>query len=64
MLKKNGYKVVERFIKPEELATAQEAFLTGTAAEITPVGSIGDYKFKPAEVTNTLKDAYHKEVRK
>ena len=54
LAKKRGIKVVERHIKPEELATAQEAFLTGTAAEITPVGSIGDYKFVPAAVTKQL----------
>ena len=54
LAKKRGIKVVERHIKPEELATAQEAFLTGTAAEITPIGSIGDYKFVPAAVTHQL----------
>lgn len=54
LAKKAGIKVVERHIKPEELATAQEAFLTGTAAEITPVGSIGDYTFTPAAVTKKL----------
>ena len=58
-----GIKVVERHIKPEELAQGQEAFLTGTAAEITPVGSIGDYKFTPGKITNLLKDEYHKLVR-
>lgn len=56
-------KVVERHIKPEELASAQEAFLTGTAAEITPVGQVGEYKFTPGRVTNLLKDEYHKLVR-
>ena len=63
LAKDNGIKVVERHIKPEELADGQEAFLTGTAAEVTPVGSIGEYKFTPGEVTNLLKDAYHKLVR-
>jgi branched-chain amino acid aminotransferase len=59
----NGIKVVERHIKPEELAQGQEAFLTGTAAEITPVGVVGEYKFKPGAVTKKLTDAYHALVR-
>lgn len=59
-----GIEVVIRHIKPEELATAQEAFLTGTAAEITPIGAIGDYRFVPGEVTKKLRDAYQDEVRR
>ena len=58
LAKKAGIKVVERHIKPEELSTAQEAFLTGTAAEITPIGSIADYKFTPAGVTHRLVKDY------
>lgn len=58
-----GYKVVERRIKPEDLADAQEAFLTGTAAEITPVGEVAEYKFVPGAVTDKLKQAYHDLVR-
>ena len=61
--KQNGIKVVERHIKPEELSQGQEAFLTGTAAEITPIGSIGEYKFKPGAVTEKLTTAYHALVR-
>ena len=61
--KKNNIKVVERRIKPEELATAQEAFLTGTAAELTPIASIADYKFTIGKVTNLLMDEYTKLVR-
>lgn len=61
--KDKGIKVVERYIKPEEFSKAQEVFLTGTAAEITPVGSVGDYKFKPGEVINLLKQEYVKLVR-
>ena len=52
--KKRGYKVVERVIMPEELANAQECFLTGTAAEVTPVREIGQYKFTPGDVCRTL----------
>ncbi len=58
-----GIKVSERRIKPEELATAQEAFLTGSAAEITPVGQVAEYNFTPGSVTAKLKDAYHALVR-
>jgi branched-chain amino acid aminotransferase len=63
LAKSLGIKVVERHMKPEELAKGQEAFLTGTAAEITPVGSIGEYKFKPGAVTKKLTEAYHALVR-
>jgi branched-chain amino acid aminotransferase len=63
LARSNGIKVVERHIKPEELALGQEAFLTGTAAELTPVGSVGEYKFKPGAVTEKLKNAYHEFVR-
>lgn len=59
LAKQHNIKVVERHIKPEELANAQEVFLTGTAAEITPVGQIGDYHFKPSTVTETLTNAYY-----
>ena len=38
LAKARGIKVVERAIMPEELATADEVFLTGSAAEVTPVG--------------------------
>jgi branched-chain amino acid aminotransferase len=54
LAKKRGYKVIERAIMPEEMAKAQECFLTGTAAEVTPVSEIGQYKFTPAEVCRNL----------
>lgn len=54
LAKKRGFKVIERKIKPEELAKAQEVFLTGTAAEVTPVGEIGEYKFTPGPITAAL----------
>ena len=50
--------VVERKIMPEEMAEAEECFLTGTAAEVTPVQSIGDYKFKPGDLCLKLTKAY------
>jgi branched-chain amino acid aminotransferase len=54
LAKARGITVVERAIMPEELAKAQEVFLTGTAAEITPVGEIGDYRFTPGAITRQL----------
>ena len=54
LAKKRGYKVIERAIMPEEMSKAQECFLTGTAAEVTPVSEIGNYKFTPGEVCRNL----------
>ena len=53
-----GIEVVERAIHPEELAQAREVFLTGTAAEVTPVGEIAQYRFTPGEVIRVLTDDY------
>ena len=53
-----GIEVIERAIWPEELANATEVFLTGTAAEVTPVGEIDDYRFVPGELTRTLMQDY------
>ncbi|RMD61477.1 MAG: branched-chain amino acid aminotransferase [Alphaproteobacteria bacterium] len=58
-----GIEVVERAILPEELANTSEVFLTGTAAEVTPVGEIEGHTFKVGEVTRTLMDAYANAVR-
>lgn len=58
-----GITVHERHIKPEELARVSEVFLTGTAAEITPVGEIEGQIFTPGTITHTLMDAYTKATR-
>jgi branched-chain amino acid aminotransferase len=63
LAKKRGYEIVERHIRPEEMANASECFLTGTAVEVTPVGQIGDYKFTPGKFCNTLSDDYSALVR-
>jgi branched-chain amino acid aminotransferase len=64
LAKKNGIKVVERHIKPEELATAQEFFLTGSAAEVTPIASVegkyGNFKFTVGEISKLLMSEYTK----
>lgn len=64
LARRNGIEVVERHIQPEELAKATEVFLTGTAAEITPVGEIGPHRFTPGQICKTMIDAYSAEVRK
>jgi len=58
LAKKRGWKVIERAIMPEEMAHFSECFITGTAAEITPVSEIGPYKFTVGEITRTLMDDY------
>ncbi|MBM3535974.1 MAG: branched-chain amino acid aminotransferase [Alphaproteobacteria bacterium] len=57
-------KVIERAIMPEEMSKATECFLTGTAAEITPVGEIDKYRFTPGKITQTLWDDFQAAVRK
>ena len=56
--------VIERTIMPEELADATEVFLTGTAAEVTPVGEIDDNKFTVGDISRWLMDDYDKAVGK
>ena len=62
LAKRRGYQVVERAIMPDELAGFSECFLTGSAAEVTPVSEIGPYTFKPATISETLMNDYMKEV--
>ncbi|MDA8822803.1 branched-chain amino acid aminotransferase [Candidatus Pelagibacter bacterium] len=62
--KSNGIKVIERKIKPEEMKSFIGCFLTGTAAEITPVSQIADYNFKVCNVITKLVDSYQNLVRK
>jgi branched-chain amino acid aminotransferase len=63
LAKKNGIKVVERAIQPEELKTIDECFATGTAAEVAPIGKIDDMTYKVGPVTKLLLEAYGKLVR-
>ena len=63
LAKARGIKVVERVIWPDELGAADEVFLTGTAAEVTPVREIGPHHFQVGAVTRTLMEDYAKAVR-
>lgn len=62
LARKRGIKVTERAIMPDELAKSQEMFLTGTAAEVTPVSEVDEYKFTVGPVTRALMEDYDKLV--
>ncbi len=55
-------KVNERAIMPDEMAGFEQCFLTGTAAEVTPVSEIGPYTFEIGDITKTLLEDYNREV--
>lgn len=57
-----GIDVVERTILPEELTQMTEVFLSGTAAEVTPVGKIDEHTYSVGEITKTLRADYEKLV--
>ncbi|WP_346910000.1 branched-chain amino acid aminotransferase [uncultured Roseibium sp.] len=63
LAKARGIEVIERVIMPEELTGFEQCFLTGTAAEVTPVSEIGPYNFEVGEITKTLMTDYDAEVR-
>lgn len=63
LAKRRGIEVVERAILPNELEGFSECFITGTAAEVTPVAEIGPYIFVPGAVTKTLLEDYMAEVQ-
>ena len=63
LAKKRGLKVVERAIQPDEMEGFEQCFLTGTAAEVTPVSEIGPYTFTVGEITKTLMEDYDALVR-
>ena len=63
LARRRGAEVAERRILPDELSSFSECFITGTAAEITPVGEIGPHKFTPGNLTSALIDDYSAEVQ-
>jgi branched-chain amino acid aminotransferase len=64
LAKRRQIEIVERHIDPKEMEAFEECFITGTAAEVTPVSEIGPYRFKPGPITETLMHDYADEVRR
>jgi branched-chain amino acid aminotransferase len=58
LAKKRGYQVIVRAIMPEELKDFSEVFITGSAAEVTPVSAIDDIKYQPGEISLNLLNDY------
>jgi len=63
LARKAGMTVIERAILPDELASTQEVFITGTAAEVTPVAEIGPHRFQVGQITQRLVADFDKVVR-
>ncbi|EFO31772.1 branched-chain amino acid aminotransferase [Roseibium sp. TrichSKD4] len=63
LAKARGLEVIERAIMPEELEDFEQCFLTGTAAEVTPVAEIGPYSFEVGGITKSLMADYDAAVR-
>ena len=63
LARRRGVEVVERAIWPEELESFEQCFLTGSAAEVTPVGSIGPWTFEVGDLTRQLMADYASLVR-
>src|SRR5215813_989662 len=63
LAKKRGIEVIERRIMPDELTQFSECFITGSAAEVTPVSEIAQWKFTPAAITQQLMADYTAEVQ-
>ena len=62
--KSKGIKIIERKIKPDEMSSFSGCFLTGTAAEVTPVSQIDKYKFNVCNVIKDLSESYQALVQK
>jgi branched-chain amino acid aminotransferase len=62
LAKRRGFEVIERRIQPEELSGFSECFITGTAAEVTAVAEIAQWRFTPGAITKQLMDDYTAEV--
>jgi branched-chain amino acid aminotransferase len=63
LAKRRGFEVAERRIMPDELPSFNECFITGTAAEVTPVSEIGPHTYKPGNMTKVLMEDYMAEVQ-
>jgi branched-chain amino acid aminotransferase len=63
LAKRRGIEIAERRIMPDELSSMSECFITGTAAEVTPVSEIANWRFKPGKITEQLMSDYTAEVQ-
>ncbi|HEX9324470.1 MAG TPA: branched-chain amino acid aminotransferase [Xanthobacteraceae bacterium] len=63
LAKRRGIEVIERKISPDELTKFSECFITGTAAEVTPVAEIAEWRFKPGSISKQLMEDYTAEVQ-
>ncbi|MEO1686810.1 MAG: branched-chain amino acid aminotransferase [Pseudomonadota bacterium] len=63
LLEKRGIEVIERHIEPQELEGFEQCWLTGTAAEVTPVGKIGDWNFEVGALATGIASDYEQLVR-
>jgi branched-chain amino acid aminotransferase len=63
LARRRNIEVIERRILPAELSSFSECFITGTAAEVTPVAEIAEWKFTPGRITHQLMDDYTAEVK-
>ena len=63
MLRERGIETIERHIELDELENFTECWLTGTAAEVTPVGRIGNYSFEVGPITKDIANSYDNIVR-
>ena len=63
LARRHDIEVIERRIMPEELSGFSECFITGSAAEVTAVSEIADWKFTPGRITKQLMDDYTAEVQ-
>ena len=63
LARRRGIQVIERRIMPAELPNFAECFITGTAAEVTPVSEIGPHKYSPSALTAALVDDYGRAVQ-
>jgi branched-chain amino acid aminotransferase len=63
LARRQGFEVIERRIRPEELDSFNECFITGSAAEVTPVAEIGPHRFRPGNMTRVLMEDYADEVQ-
>jgi branched-chain amino acid aminotransferase len=63
LAKRRGFEVIERRIMPDELTGFSECFITGSAAEVTPVAEIADWRFTPGAISKQLMDDYTAEVQ-